>query len=114
MRCGAKPTRHGMNCVLLTLVVRQGGRRRERRHADGLGGPTGVPRLVSAEKQQGHAARIEGEEDAIWASVMLDAEFLHVGKLRTRESANMRAAKSGATLYEQQHRTVDAVPLFPH
>ena len=85
MRCGAKPTRHGIDCVPLTLVVRQGGRRRERRHARWPRRSTGVPRLVSAEKQQGHAARIEGEEDAIWASVMLDAEFLHVGKLRTFE-----------------------------
>jgi hypothetical protein len=79
---------------------------------DGFGGPTGFARLLSAEKQQGDAAGIEGEEYAIWASVMLDAELFHVGKLRAGQCSHMRAPKSGATLFEQSYRKGDAFLLL--
>jgi hypothetical protein len=77
--------------------------------------PSAVQRVfpvLSPPRSNKATGRIEGEEDAIWASVMLNAEFLHVGELRPGQGANMRTAKSGAAFFEQPHREIDAFLLL--
>src|SRR5216684_559234 len=55
--------------------------------------PTALARFVPTNQQNCSASRIEGEQDTIGSSSMLNAQFLHVGVLRGRYGVHMGPAK---------------------
>src|SRR6266480_1857003 len=55
--------------------------------------PTTLTRLISADQQNCSASRIEGEQDTVGSSSVLNAQFLHVGVFRGRYGVHMGPAE---------------------
>jgi len=55
--------------------------------------PLALARLISADQQNCSASRIEGEQDTVGSSSVLNAQFLHVGVFRGRYGVHMGPAE---------------------
>ncbi len=71
------------------------------RHRDALVVPARVAGLVPAQQQDGAAARVEGVQNPIGATGVLDSQLAQVGVFRGGDPAAVRIPQVGAELAEQ-------------